>query len=589
MFLKYSEMWDMDLGGAPSKNEIPHWFGNAAYVVVGGLCKLLFRYRVDNRDKLRAFQGAEGALVICNHTSFFDVVFMYLAARPKQWVRLMGRDSLFDNAHGLLGQALSRVGAFPVKRDTADMTSIKRAVRMLKRQELVGILPEGTRRGKTDRVPSIHAGVSVIARMAKVPILPMTVRGVERIKQKGQRVHFPKVTVDYGDPILVGDFDFLPKDERVEACTWYAMRECFALYYRCAPEDVDMAALFPETRDYAPVFAEHPIPRHTSEELAVPPHRSRRESRQSRRESEGELTVEVIRAKRARGLLRGAAGAGYGRRGHRPTGAGPTRSGRSFTTRRWWADLAARGAEAVDSVGEIRWEGAAEASAPAEGAACPAEDVPAVVIRSHGVTPQVLAAVEDRGFSVVDATCPHVSRAQHAAAELAAEGCRVIVVGEAGHPEVEGLTAWAEEAGGKVDVVAAPEEIPEGLYDPVGVVAQTTQRRENLEAVVAALREAGLEPIVKNTICSATRQRQEAAADLASAVDAMVVIGGRNSSNTTRLAEVCALTCPRTFHIESADELDPAAFAGCRRVGVTAGASTPENQIAAVEAFLRTL
>lgn len=158
------------------------------------------------------------------------------------------------------------------------------------------------------------------------------------------------------------------------------------------------------------------------------------------------------------------------------------------------ADLAARGAEAVDSVEEIRWEGAAEASAPAEGAACPAEDVPSVVIRSHGVTPQVLATVEDRGFSVVDATCPHVSRAQHAAAELAAEGCRVIVVGEAGHPEVEGLTAWAEEAGGKVDVVAAPEEIPEGLYDPVGVVAQTTQRRENLEAVVAALREAGLSP-----------------------------------------------------------------------------------------------
>lgn len=253
------------------------------------------------------------------------------------------------------------------------------------------------------------------------------------------------------------------------------------------------------------------------------------------------------------------------------------------------ADLAARGAEAVGSVEDICWEGAVAGDASAEGSASAAGDVPAVVIRSHGVTPQVLAAVEDRGFSVVDATCPHVSRAQHAAAELAAEGCRVIVVGEAGHPEVEGLRAWAEEAGGKVDVVAAPEEIPEGLYDPVGVVAQTTQRRENLEAVVAALRAAGLEPIVKNTICSATRQRQEAAADLASAVDAMVVIGGRNSSNTTRLAEVCALTCPRTFHIESADELDPEAFADCRRVGVTAGASTPENQIAAVEAFLRAL
>lgn len=239
------------------------------------------------------------------------------------------------------------------------------------------------------------------------------------------------------------------------------------------------------------------------------------------------------------------------------------------------ADLAERGAEAVEGVEAIAWSGEGEA--------------PAVVIRSHGVTPEVLAAVEERGFAVVDATCPHVARAQAAAAELAEQGCRVVVVGEEGHPEVEGLTAWARQAGGKVDVVASPTDIPEGLYDPVGVVAQTTQRRENLEAVVAALAEAGLDPLVKNTICSATRQRQEAAADLAADVDAMVVIGGRNSSNTTRLAEVCALTCPRTFHIESADELDPAAFEGCARVGVTAGASTPENQIAAVESFLKTL
>lgn len=239
------------------------------------------------------------------------------------------------------------------------------------------------------------------------------------------------------------------------------------------------------------------------------------------------------------------------------------------------ADLAERGAEAVEGVEAIAWSGGGEA--------------PAVVIRSHGVTPEVLAAVEERGFAVVDATCPHVARAQAAAAELAEQGCRVVVVGEEGHPEVEGLTAWARQAGGKVDVVATPADIPEGLYNPVGVVAQTTQRRENLEAVVAALTEAGLDPLVKNTICSATRQRQEAAADLAADVDAMVVIGGRNSSNTTRLAEVCALTCPRTFHIESADELDPAAFEGCARVGVTAGASTPENQIAAVESFLKTL
>ena len=255
------------------------------------------------------------------------------------------------------------------------------------------------------------------------------------------------------------------------------------------------------------------------------------------------------------------------------------------------ADLAARGAEAVDSVEEIRWEGAAAA-----GCACRRSQLPTNCKRAGGGHPLPRGDAPGAGRRgrprVLRGRChlpPCVPGPARRRGAGAAEGCRVIVVGEAGHPEVEGLTAWAEEAGGKVDVVAAPEEIPEGLYDPVGVVAQTTQRRENLEAVVAALRAAGLAPIVKNTICSATRQRQEAAADLASAVDAMVVIGGRNSSNTTRLAEVCALTCPRTFHIESADELDPAAFAGCRRVGVTAGASTPENQIAAVEKFLRAL
>lgn len=269
MFLKYSEMWDMDLGGEPSKNEIPHWFGNAAYVVVGGLCKLLFRYRVDNRDKLRAFQGAEGALVICNHTSFFDVVFMYLAARPKQWVRLMGRDSLFDNAHGLLGQALSRVGAFPVKRDTADMTSIKRAVRMLKRQELVGILPEGTRRGKGTKTPEIHSGAAFVAKMGKAPLLPMTVRNAENVKRKGERLRFPKITIEYGNPLLVEDFDFLPKEDRLEGCTWYAMRECFALSLRVPREQVDMPALFPGGRDFTAVFEEHPVPEHTTAEVVA--------------------------------------------------------------------------------------------------------------------------------------------------------------------------------------------------------------------------------------------------------------------------------------------------------------------------------
>lgn len=221
-----------------------------------------------------------------------------------------------------------------------------------------------------------------------------------------------------------------------------------------------------------------------------------------------------------------------------------------------------------------------------------ARDDETVVIRSHGVTPEVKRAVERRGLPMVDATCPHVARAQKAAAALAREGMQVIVVGEAGHPEVEGLYACACEASAGpalVSVVAVPDDLPERIEAPVGVVVQTTQTRAALDAVLDALRERGVEPTVKDTICFATRQRQEAAAALADEADAFVVIGGRNSSNTTRLADICRARCERTHHVESADELDFAWFEGCRTVGVTAGASTPEDQIAAVEAALAKL
>lgn len=212
-----------------------------------------------------------------------------------------------------------------------------------------------------------------------------------------------------------------------------------------------------------------------------------------------------------------------------------------------------------------------------------------IIIRSHGVTPEVYDAVHAKGLPVVDATCPHVSRAQKAAAELAKSGCRVIVVGEAGHPEVEGLRAYALREGAAVDVVSTPDEVPTDLVAPVGVVVQTTQRRENLEAVVAKIEELGIKPIVKKTICSATRQRQDAAAELASQVDAMVVIGGRNSSNTTRLFEICKAVCPSSYHVESAAELDDRWFSGCNAVGVTAGASTPSEQIEDVVSFIESL
>ena len=216
-----------------------------------------------------------------------------------------------------------------------------------------------------------------------------------------------------------------------------------------------------------------------------------------------------------------------------------------------------------------------------------AEDV--VIIRSHGVTPDVREALDVLDVRVADATCPHVLRAQKGAAKLAQQGCHVIVVGEPGHPEVEGLRAYALREGAKVDVVSAPEYVPENLHAPVGVVVQTTQRRANLEAIVAAIEAQGVTPEIKDTICLATSQRQDAATQLAAQVDAMVIIGGRMSSNTTRLAEICQAACPRAFHIESSEEIDPAWFEGCETVGVTAGASTPENQIARVIEMLEAL
>ncbi len=236
------------------------------------------------------------------------------------------------------------------------------------------------------------------------------------------------------------------------------------------------------------------------------------------------------------------------------------------------ADLKAAGVDAVERVADIPGG--------------------TMVVRSHGVVPEVIEEAHERGLEIVDATCPHVARAQKAAARLAAEGRFVVVVGEAGHPEVEGICAHARAAGGDVAAVVDAADLPAAATCAgarVGVVVQTTQSREVFERVVSALRERGVDLEVKDTVCTATRQRQDAAAALAGRADAFVVIGGRNSSNTTRLHEICSALCERSYHVESADELDPAWFAGCDTVGVTAGASTPESQIATVVARLEAM
>lgn len=209
-----------------------------------------------------------------------------------------------------------------------------------------------------------------------------------------------------------------------------------------------------------------------------------------------------------------------------------------------------------------------------------------VVIRSHGVEPHVMQSLKDKGLTVIDATCPHVAKAQRSAGELRDAGGTVIVIGRSEHPEVRGLCGHA---GARAVVVAGVEELPENLVEPVGIVVQTTESKEKLEAVVEAVRARGIEPVVKNTICFATRQRQNSAADLADEVDAIVVIGGRNSSNTTHLYEICKAHCTRSYFIERVEEIDAVWFDGCETVGVTAGASTPDDQICAVVDYLETL
>lgn len=213
----------------------------------------------------------------------------------------------------------------------------------------------------------------------------------------------------------------------------------------------------------------------------------------------------------------------------------------------------------------------------------------AVVIRSHGVIPQVLADLESRDLVVINATCPYVMRAQNAAASLAKKGFYVLVVGEAGHPEVESISQHALVQGGSCTIIGSVDDIPDALEEPVGIVVQTTQPREKLLEIVDALCARGINPEVKDTICFATQQRQQAAIDLAKQVDVMIVLGGRNSSNTTRLFELCEENCLHAYHIEGTEEIDPRWFEGIAKVGVTAGASTPEDQIRACLAYLADL
>ncbi|MDR1070789.1 MAG: bifunctional 4-hydroxy-3-methylbut-2-enyl diphosphate reductase/30S ribosomal protein S1 [Gracilibacteraceae bacterium] len=196
-----------------------------------------------------------------------------------------------------------------------------------------------------------------------------------------------------------------------------------------------------------------------------------------------------------------------------------------------------------------------------------------LVIRSHGVEPSVYQECVRRGITVIDATCPYVRRAQNIAKQAAAAGHTVIVAGDRFHPEVRGILGWAGRGAVVVPTLAEAAVLPR--YSSVALLAQTTLRRDRFLALVEELRSHAGELIVYDTICGATAERQAAAAAVARSVEVMIVVGGKESSNTRELASICEAYTP-TYLIETPRELKPDWLRGARQAGVTAGASTPD-------------
>ena len=203
-----------------------------------------------------------------------------------------------------------------------------------------------------------------------------------------------------------------------------------------------------------------------------------------------------------------------------------------------------------------------------------------IAISSHGVSPSLHDKIQSAGARIIDTTCPIVRSAQKAAQRFARAGFGVIVFGDSNHPEVRGLLGWA--GGNAVAALSADNICAETIHKRVGILAQTTQSMSDYSLFVNRLTERFLPCVqeirVVNSLCQETQKRQRAAAELAETSDLMIVVGGHNSANTRRLAEVCS-PIVETHHVESASEVMPEWLKGKNKVGITAGTSTPDEAI----------
>ena len=207
-----------------------------------------------------------------------------------------------------------------------------------------------------------------------------------------------------------------------------------------------------------------------------------------------------------------------------------------------------------------------------------------VIIRSHGVTKAVEEGLKAAGHNVIDATCPFVKKIHRAVDEHSKNGEYIVIIGNPDHPEVRGIVGWIN--GDKYTVISGEQSAKDfsvNSHDTICIVSQTTFNHNKFQELVEIIKQKGYDIIVLNTICDATNKRQVEAFDIASQVDAMLVIGSKNSSNTQKLYEICKTRCNNTYYIQTADDFQPSDLSSIESVGITAGASTPNNIIEEVQ------
>ncbi len=208
-----------------------------------------------------------------------------------------------------------------------------------------------------------------------------------------------------------------------------------------------------------------------------------------------------------------------------------------------------------------------------------------VIIRAHGVAPQALQSLKSRGLKIMDGTCPYVHYSQRKALELREAGYTVVIAGDRNHPEILGILGYINDEAYVVKSVDDVRELPE--MERIGTIAQTTISPKKYQAIVDALGEKAREIKVCETICDATEENQKAIRELSAEVEMLYVIGGRHSANSNKLVETAREKCPRATLIETAGEIRPEELRGVKRVGISAGASTPDWMIQSVVERLR--